>query len=881
MRDGLPSWLRTPFAPAHRNRRRFVPRLQACEDRVTPAVPAITTLTLTPEVNENDTATLTGTFADPDAADVHTVTVNWGEGQPQVVVRPAGARTFTLTHQYLDDGPAPGNATRADQYTVTATVADAEGSDVESRTLVVRNVVPQLADLAVSPNTEGGVATLSGSIIDPGTLDAHTVTVNWGDGSPDETFTLPAGTLSFSRTHSYADDDPTGTPQDDYPVRVLVVDDDKFLLDLPDFSDTSLLTVNGSAATPTTADGTVLRLTPALTGQSGSAFSTAQIEAAAGFNTRFRFRITNPGGVADVTGQTGADGFTFAIQTETNSPATVGAGIGYEGISPSIAVEFDTFLNPGNQDPSTNHIGIDVNGIVVSVQTVDVPDLRFDNGAEYFAWIDYDGTTLEVRLSTTPTRPEAPIISRAIDIPAVLGGNTAFVGFTSATGGAFGDHDILSWQFADTFADQDEETVTAVVANAAPSGIVLNSGTIDENGTFTLTGSFTDPGALDTHTVTVNWGPGQGSSTIALPPGARTFTLSHQYLDDGPSPGNGTPSDTYAVAVTVTDDDTGGGSATTPVTVRNVAPVVTEVTNSASDCSCGDDPVTATVSFTDVGTLDGHTLVIDWGDGTTSTVAQAGTGSGSITGSHAYAAGGVYTITLTLTDDDGAVVSAGTTQAIVSGVGLVDGVLYIVGTCDHDDVAVSQLLGVVKVFADFLPHGDHFRTFHAWDVDKVMAFLCDGDDEMGVALTFCEPVLIDGGEGDDCLTAGGGRAILVGGPGKDVLTGGLADDLLIGGSVAWGFDVDRWEGVLDEWSSDRCYADRVKNIRGDASSPTFDERLNGTAFLQPGTTVLDDDACDVLTGGLGCDWYFAKVSGPNKDTVVSLGVLLGEVVTPL
>src|SRR5262249_29589623 len=155
------------------------------------------------------------------------------------------------------------------------------------------------------------------------------------------------------------------------------------------------------------------------------------------------------GGISDGTA-VGADGFVFVVQPVSSSIGASGGGLGYQGVTPSVGVEFDTFHNGENSDPSSNHLGIDVNGSVTSVATVDVsPD--FDDGNLWFAWIDYDGTNLEVRANQTGVRPDDPLLSFAIDIPTTIGQDDAFVGFTAGTGSAFENQDIITWTYFDHF----------------------------------------------------------------------------------------------------------------------------------------------------------------------------------------------------------------------------------------------------------------------------------------------------------------------------------------------------------------------------------------------------------------------------------------------
>ena len=103
------------------------------------------------------------------------------------------------------------------------------------------------------------------------------------------------------------------------------------------------------------------------------------------------------------------------------------------------------------------------------------------------------------------------------------------------------------------------------------------------------------------------------------------------------------------MTLTVTDNDGESDSDTTTVTVNNVAPTVEAGVDQT--VTVGDTVNLDPATFTDPGTADTHTAEIDWGDGTV----EAGTvdqTAGTVSGSHSYTTDGVFTVTVTVTDDD-------------------------------------------------------------------------------------------------------------------------------------------------------------------------------------------------------------------------------------
>lgn len=59
----------------------------------------------------------------------------------------------------------------------------------------------------------------------------------------------------------------------------------------------------------------------------------------------------------------GADGMALVFQAKDNHIVGTGSGIGYQGMSPSIAIEFDTDQNlDENKDPVADHVGLRTDG---------------------------------------------------------------------------------------------------------------------------------------------------------------------------------------------------------------------------------------------------------------------------------------------------------------------------------------------------------------------------------------------------------------------------------------------------------------------------------------------------------------------------------------
>jgi hypothetical protein len=303
--------------------------------------------------------------------------------------------------------------------------------------------------------------------------------------------------------------------------------------------------------------------------------------------------------------------------------------IGIERLYTSLTLELLRSDSDDYTPPAVSNIGLNKvgDGIIAVSGTA-----RDDSGVARIVVLSIGGGTM------TST-------SKSLEGPPTSGTFTINVPFTS------GDTRLVIMVIdepGNIYATTGRGTNVSVIEVSADTAL-----TVDENSPVTMEATVSDFGSL-TPPVFYIWQFGDGTSTTGITTDG-TIEVQHTYLDDDPT---GTPSGDYTATLKVTDANGGIGTATTTVTVNDVAPVVTieSVTSPIDE----NDETTLTASFTDVGTLDTHTATIDWGDGSTSEPdVSEENGSGTFTATHQYLDDDPtgtpeddYDVTVTVTDDD-------------------------------------------------------------------------------------------------------------------------------------------------------------------------------------------------------------------------------------
>jgi PKD repeat protein len=240
--------------------------------------------------------------------------------------------------------------------------------------------------------------------------------------------------------------------------------------------------------------------------------------------------------------------------------------------------------------------------------------------------------------------------------------NTPVASGTNSTMNFIPDDDG-SYQVRLTATDKDggsgTNNLTFDIRNADPSAGITDAPATSTEGTpITLGSTVSDPGSLDTaHGFTRSWSVTKNGNVFAT---GTSASLSFTPDDNG----------SYVVLFTATDKDGGTGKDSRTINVMNVAPIVEDINISPTGAVAVNTVITASAAFTDPGRLDTHTAIWNWNVGANTPEDSNGTvteilGSGSVTNTHTYASAGVYPVTLTVTDKDGAVTSASVEYVVV------------------------------------------------------------------------------------------------------------------------------------------------------------------------------------------------------------------------
>ncbi len=194
-----------------------------------------------------------------------------------------------------------------------------------------------------------------------------------------------------------------------------------------------------------------LHLNPLGRGKRGGAWLGVKRFIAGGFQCDFEFEITNR-----IFG--GGAGFAFVIQ---NGPSPVlgngGSGLGYDGVTNSLAIEFDTYQDAVNSDPAGNHIGVhsrwmlandadEAYSIVTYVQRP-AEGWNFADGQPHRVHVKYQDRAMSVYLEPF-TSPVAAVSGIDFEKLLSLDHGRAWVGFTASTGTGVELHDLTEWTFS-------------------------------------------------------------------------------------------------------------------------------------------------------------------------------------------------------------------------------------------------------------------------------------------------------------------------------------------------------------------------------------------------------------------------------------------------
>ncbi|WP_299291141.1 PKD domain-containing protein [Nitrosopumilus sp.] len=453
-------------------------------------------------IDEGDTFSYSGSFADPDA-DSWTATVDYGDGsgiQPLVLI----GKTFELDHVYSQDN----NSLNAGlPFEVKVSVDDGSDIVVETALVTVNNVLPVVEPIPNLTIDEGDSISIPDvSFIDPGS-DVWTASVIWGD-SDFEDLVIDSVNKEFDLNHTFLSDG-------HFIVTITITDGPGVDTDgdgIPDSTTTSaefVVTVNNVTPTLTPGtDGTI---------NEGDLFSTTGSFVDPGEDP---WVVSVDFGDGTGTSNVGFESDkTFLLEHVYDNDGVYDVTVTVDDGADSVFGKFSvTVDNVAPTVDAGNDVTIDEGDLFSSLGSFsdpgsEIPTITVDYG---------DGSGPQVVV---------PNPDGSIDLSHVYSNDGVYTVMVSANDGLSSSSD----------------TGTVTVENVLPI-VGVDDKTVGDNKDFTATGSFSDPGN-DSWSATVDYGDGTGVQPLALNPDM-TFSLANNYLSNG----------AYSVTVAVSDDDGSGVS---------------------------------------------------------------------------------------------------------------------------------------------------------------------------------------------------------------------------------------------------------------------------------------------------------------------------------
>jgi PKD repeat protein len=671
------------------------------------------TITGTPSLAPEGGTILVGSTASDVAAD--TITRSWSvikDGNAYTLG--GGVTTNGVTFNFVPND----NGT----FVIRLTLTDEDGGSttIDSSEITVTNANPTVT-ISGKPGgsvAEGSSTTLTANAADPGSAD--TFTYVWSatrNGSPVTVSNNTSSTFAFNPTDN-------GT----WVVTVVVTDDDGATatantgnMTVTNVNPTANITgapgsaINEGAAVNLTANASDVGVNDTLTyawsvTKNGSAYSVTN-----NTSSTFSFTPNDEGTYVATVVVTDKDGGTVTVATGNivvNNVAPTGTLTGIPGGSvnegSAVTVGVDV-VDPGSTDTFTYAWTVLKNGNAYATGSSSSFSFTPNDQGTYSLTLilgDNDGGSTTINGGSITVVNAAPTANITGDTTGMNEGSSSTLtaegtdpstvdntagytyawtvtkgGSTTQTGNtavlAFAPTDNGTYVVSLVVTDKDgaastAATRTVTVGNVAPTPTIsgLPGAAVDEGSQLSLTASATDPSTADTTAgFTYGWTITRGGSTVAS---GSTSSISYALPDNG----------TYTVTLTATDKDGSTGTTSGTVTVNNTTPTAS-ITGSTSGMSEG-DTASLTASVTDAGSAD--TFTYAW------TVTKGGnttqTGSAS-SFTFAPTDNGTYTISLVVTDKDGASSSTATRSVSVASATPVPTITGLPGSAINEGASIS------------------------------------------------------------------------------------------------------------------------------------------------------------------------------------------------